>query len=137
MCLVVQVLVACGVGQRGLDLPDVALVVNYDVPPTPVAYARCVGRAGCGASGCGAAVTLVTPDDGHAVSPLLNVLAAAGQPPPAWLEELACSGAAADADGFSVTPAASGRLRFGTYLTGSDADAGQKSSESKGGAAQG
>src|SRR5439155_16170485 len=42
----IDVLVATDVAARGLDIPDVALVVNYDIPQDAEAYTHRVGRTG-------------------------------------------------------------------------------------------
>eukprot|EP00775_Hariotina_reticulata_P012226 gene12226-12364_t len=87
---VTQVLVACGIAYRGLDLPDVAQVINYEIPMTAAEYARRLGRAGrAGKPGIG--TTLVTPADGGAVGPLVAVLKAGGRQVPEWLQTLADS----------------------------------------------
>ncbi len=41
-----QVMVATDVGARGLDIPNVAIVVNYDMPSTPETYVHRIGRTG-------------------------------------------------------------------------------------------
>ncbi len=41
-----EVLVATDVAARGLDIPEVATVVNYDLPQDPEAYIHRIGRAG-------------------------------------------------------------------------------------------
>jgi len=57
-----QVLVATDVAARGIDVDDIALVVNYDVPQDPEVYVHRVGRtARAGARGI--AVTLMSPDE--------------------------------------------------------------------------
>lgn len=59
----IDVLVATDVAARGLDIPQVEHVINYDVPNEPMAYFHRIGRtARAGASG--SAITLV-PDDRH------------------------------------------------------------------------
>jgi ATP-dependent RNA helicase RhlE len=55
-----QVLVATDVAARGLDIDDLPLVVNYELPHVPEDYIHRIGRTGrAGASG--AAISLVDP----------------------------------------------------------------------------
>ncbi len=55
-----EILVATEVAARGLDIPDVTHVINYDIPDDADAYVHRVGRTGrMGRSG--EAITLVTP----------------------------------------------------------------------------
>lgn len=57
-----RVLVTTDVGSRGLDIPDVELVLNYNVPLDPDTYIHRVGRtARAGAKG--RAITFVSPHD--------------------------------------------------------------------------
>ena len=44
----VKVLIATDVSARGIDIPDVELVVNYDLPESPEYYVHRVGRTGRG-----------------------------------------------------------------------------------------
>ena len=57
---VAELLVATDVAARGLDIPDVSHVINYDVPADPEAYVHRIGRTGR-AGRQGEAITLVTP----------------------------------------------------------------------------
>lgn len=57
-----KLLVASDVAARGLDIPDVSHVFNYDVPTHPEDYVHRIGRTGR-AGREGAAFTLVTPED--------------------------------------------------------------------------
>lgn len=69
-----QVLVATDLAARGLDVPHIELVVNYDLPQCPEDYIHRIGRtARAGASG--KAVNLLTPADGskwRAIHRLMN-----------------------------------------------------------------
>ncbi|HZU77502.1 MAG TPA: DbpA RNA binding domain-containing protein, partial [Dehalococcoidia bacterium] len=53
-------LVATDVAARGLDIPDVSHVINFDIPEDPEAYVHRIGRTGR-AGRKGTAITLVTP----------------------------------------------------------------------------
>ncbi|HEY8598972.1 MAG TPA: DEAD/DEAH box helicase [Thermomicrobiales bacterium] len=55
-----EVLVATDVAARGLDIPDVSHVINYDVPDDPDSYVHRIGRTGR-AGKEGDAITLVAP----------------------------------------------------------------------------
>lgn len=57
-----RILIGTDVVARGLDIPHIMHVINYDVPLAPEDYVHRVGRtARNGASGC--AVTFLTPND--------------------------------------------------------------------------
>ena len=57
-----RVLVATDVAARGLHVPGIKLVINYDVPVSPEEWIHRVGRAGHG-GGEGASVTFVSSDE--------------------------------------------------------------------------
>jgi len=69
-----QVLVATDLAARGLDVPHIELVINYDLPQCPEDYIHRIGRtARAGASG--KAVNLLTPSDSskwRAIHRLMN-----------------------------------------------------------------
>lgn len=57
-----QVLVTTDVASRGLDIPNVALVINFDLPKLPDEYVHRIGRTGR-AGNKGLAYSLVGPND--------------------------------------------------------------------------
>ena len=71
----VPLLLATDVASRGLDIPTVDLVLNYDVPADPADYVHRVGRT-ARAGRAGRALTLVTQ---HDVARLQRVEAALGE----------------------------------------------------------
>src|SRR3990172_3735227 len=59
-----EVLVATDVAARGLDIPDVSPVVNFDIPPDPEYYVHRIGRTGR-LGKRGEAITFVNPREMH------------------------------------------------------------------------
>jgi ATP-dependent RNA helicase RhlE len=57
-----DIMVATDVAARGIDVADIAYVINYDMPDTVDAYTHRIGRTGRAAQ-TGAAFTLTTPAD--------------------------------------------------------------------------
>jgi len=55
-----DILVATDVAARGLDIPNVSHVVNYDIPLDPEAYVHRIGRT-ARAGRAGIAITFITP----------------------------------------------------------------------------
>ncbi len=58
----IAVLVATDIVSRGIDIEDIGLIVNYDVPHDPEDYIHRIGRT-ARAEATGAAVTLVSEED--------------------------------------------------------------------------
>ena len=62
-----RVLVATDLLSRGIDIKEIQLIINYDVPHDAEDYVHRVGRT-ARASASGIALTMVTPDDMHRFS---------------------------------------------------------------------
>lgn len=65
----VKMLIATDVSARGIDIPDVDFVVNYDLPEVPENYVHRVGRTGRGVRK-GQAVSFCSPEE----KPLLQAI---------------------------------------------------------------
>jgi superfamily II DNA/RNA helicase len=70
----VQLLVCSDVAARGLDIPDVSHVINYDAPHHAEDYVHRIGRTGR-AGKSGAALTIVTRADGRAIEEIEKLIA--------------------------------------------------------------
>ncbi len=68
----IQLLAASDVAARGLDIPDVSHVFNYDVPWQPDDYVHRIGRTGR-AGKHGNSVTIVTADDIKALTAITKL----------------------------------------------------------------
>lgn len=69
----VRLLIATDIAARGLDINQLPLVVNYDIPPVPGDYIHRIGRTGRAGSN-GVAVTLVCSDEGKLLSDIEEAL---------------------------------------------------------------
>lgn len=81
----VQVLVATDVAARGLDIPEVAHVYNYDLPNVPENYVHRIGRT-ARAGRAGRAVAFCAPDEWEALAEIEKAIGApiaiiGGEPP--------------------------------------------------------
>ena len=56
-------LVATDVVARGIDINDIKLVVNFDIPHDPEDYVHRIGRTARGTNGEGLAITFVSIDE--------------------------------------------------------------------------
>eukprot|EP00877_Chromochloris_zofingiensis_P003983 jgi/Chrzof1/13586/Cz08g03090.t1 len=68
-----NILIATDVAGRGIDVPDVALVINYDMPNTIEAYTHRIGRTGR-AGKKGSAITFITGHDSEVFYDLKKLL---------------------------------------------------------------
>jgi superfamily II DNA/RNA helicase len=55
----IDILVATDVVARGIDITDISLVINYDIPNDPEDYVHRIGRTARGTNGEGLAITFV------------------------------------------------------------------------------
>mmetsp|Transcript_27558 Transcript_27558/g.38040 ORF Transcript_27558/g.38040 Transcript_27558/m.38040 type:complete len:531 (-) Transcript_27558:118-1710(-) len=85
---VCNVLIATSVAARGLDVKDLNLVVNYDVPNHYEDYVHRVGRTGR-AGKAGTAITFITPEDEKYAPDLVRALTESSRPVPADLQQIA------------------------------------------------
>ena len=59
----IDILVATDVISRGIDIDQIGLVINYDVPHDPEDYVHRIGRTARGTNGEGLAITFVSIDE--------------------------------------------------------------------------
>ncbi|GAB7348570.1 hypothetical protein MBLNU459_g6960t1 [Dothideomycetes sp. NU459] len=85
---VVPVMVATSVAARGLDVKQLKLVINYDVPNHLEDYVHRVGRTGR-AGAAGTAVTLITPDQNKYSVDLVKALKMSKKDVPEDLQTMA------------------------------------------------
>ncbi|KAJ2553008.1 ATP-dependent RNA helicase ded1, partial [Coemansia sp. RSA 1836] len=85
------VLVATAVAARGLDIPNVALVVNYDLPTDADEYVHRVGRTGR-AGNTGTAVSFFNRGNRGIARNLIDLLKESNQDIPSWLPTVAREG---------------------------------------------
>ena len=70
-----RVLVATDVAARGLDLPDLPLVINHDLPMVAEDYVHRIGRTGRNGA-TGQALSLVSPEEGGLLNQIQKMLKA-------------------------------------------------------------
>lgn len=69
----IRVLVATDIAARGLDIPSLEVVINYDIPHVQSDYIHRIGRTGR-AGRAGLAITLSTPEESIALGDLERLL---------------------------------------------------------------
>eukprot|EP01134_Creolimax_fragrantissima_P007721 CFRG7721T1 len=85
------VLVATAVAARGLDIPNVTHVINYDLPTDIDEYVHRIGRTGR-VGNLGVATSLFTEKNRNIAGRLVELLSEANQDVPTWMEQMARSG---------------------------------------------
>jgi ATP-dependent RNA helicase DDX3X len=82
------IMVATAVAARGLDIPNVTHVINYDLPSDIDDYVHRIGRTGR-AGNTGSATAFFNRGNRNIVRDLLDLLKEANQEIPSWLESVA------------------------------------------------
>jgi superfamily II DNA/RNA helicase len=98
----INVIVASDVAARGLDIPGVSHVFNYDVPHHAEDYVHRIGRTGR-AGRTGIAYTLMTPDEAENLADVEKLI---GQKVPRWGQGQPVPVPAAPAEAAPARPAA-------------------------------
>lgn len=83
-------LIATNVAARGLDIDNIAHVINYDMPTDIDDYVHRIGRTGR-AGKPGLATAFITEENAGIVGKLIELLVEAGQEVPAWLDSMKLS----------------------------------------------
>jgi len=79
-----EVLVATNVASRGLDFPDISLVVQFNLPQDVDVYTHRIGRTGRGGQ-VGCALSYMGPKDLHLCDKLVDFMDLNNQEIPQWL----------------------------------------------------
>jgi ATP-dependent RNA helicase DDX5/DBP2 len=81
------ILIATDVAARGLDIKDIKIVINYDMPKSIEDYCHRIGRTGR-AGAQGTSYSFFTPDDNKKAKDLAQIIEQAKQEVPPQLAEL-------------------------------------------------
>ncbi|XP_041352656.1 ATP-dependent RNA helicase DDX3X-like isoform X3 [Gigantopelta aegis] len=83
------ILVATAVAARGLDIPNVRHVINFDLPSDIEEYVHRIGRTGR-VGNLGLATSFFNEKNKNIVRDLLDLLVESNQEVPPWLESMSC-----------------------------------------------
>jgi len=81
------ILIATDVASRGLDIPNVLHVINYDMPNNIESYIHRIGRTGR-AGNSGLATAFMNEDNANIASQIIQTLEDTDQEVPDWLVDL-------------------------------------------------
>lgn len=84
---IIQLLVATDVASRGLDIPDIDFVVNYDMPRDIESYVHRIGRTGR-AGKKGVSISFLNRNTQGMIPQLIPILEEAGQDIPTWFDQI-------------------------------------------------
>jgi ATP-dependent RNA helicase DeaD len=105
-----RILVATDVAARGLDVPHIEHVINYDLPQCPEDYIHRIGRT-ARAGAVGTAVNLITPSDGEKWRAIYRLMNPGEKMPPGARQDNNAPG--------GRKPHGKGRRHFGNRRRGS------------------
>uniref|UniRef100_A0A7S3JRZ4 RNA helicase n=1 Tax=Aureoumbra lagunensis TaxID=44058 RepID=A0A7S3JRZ4_9STRA len=101
------ILVGTDVAARGLDIPNVLQVINFDLPRAVSDYVHRIGRTGR-AGNTGFAMSFLSDKNRNIVRELIDLLLENGQEVPSWMENMC-----AYSSGYSGSNSGSGRRSGG------------------------
>merc|ERR1711972_760766 len=87
-----EMLIASNVASRGLDFPDIRIVVQFELPKTVEIYTHRIGRTGRNGQSGMALSYFWDVADKRLAQPLEEFIRLNEQVAPNWLEDLACPG---------------------------------------------
>lgn len=113
------IMVATAVAARGLDIPNVTHVINYDLPSDIDDYVHRIGRTGR-AGNTGVSTAFFNRGNKNIVRDLLELLREANQDIPDWLETVAHEASFGGGSGGGYRGRGGGRARGGRGAGGRD-----------------
>lgn len=115
------ILVATAVAARGLDIPNVSHVVNYDLPGDIDDYVHRIGRTGR-AGNVGIATAFFNRNNRNVVKGMIELLSEANQEVPDFLQKISREGSYGSKGGFGSMRGGAGRGVLGGGSRGGSRD---------------